>query len=128
MLRIARSGEKTNDLQDDSCSDTLSQTKAFEEPPGVRPWPRQIRVFRFSKPLLGMDLSGLYDYDGFRESRKERPHADRLCPGLHRRAVARPPARRPEGGWLPASLHGQGLDHESPSSRPGGGCLSPPPP
>lgn len=37
-----------------------------------------------------MDFLELYDYDGFRESRKERPHADRLRPGVHRRGVARP--------------------------------------
>jgi DNA invertase Pin-like site-specific DNA recombinase len=27
-----------------------------------------------------MDSSELYDYDGFRDSRKEEPHVDRLCP------------------------------------------------
>jgi hypothetical protein len=54
--------------------------------------PRQIPASRYSKPLLGMDFSGLYDYDGFRERRQEGPHAHRLCPGVHRRAVARPPA------------------------------------
>src|SRR5262245_16773459 len=47
----------------------FSQTKGFEKVSVMRPPHRQIRAFRFSKPLLGMDFSGLYDYDGFRESR-----------------------------------------------------------
>ena len=33
-------GEKTNDLQDDSCSDALSQTMVIEKPPNVRAGPR----------------------------------------------------------------------------------------
>jgi hypothetical protein len=60
----------------------------------VRPPIRRIRAFRFSKILLGMDFSGLYDYDGFRESREEGPHVDRLCPGLHRRHRHDDPAGR----------------------------------
>jgi hypothetical protein len=43
----------------------------FREGRATRPWPRQIQVCWFSKSLLGMDFSGLYDYDEFRESRKE---------------------------------------------------------
>jgi Resolvase, N terminal domain len=45
-----------------------------------------------------MDFSELCGYDGFRANLEEPSAVDRLSPGLDRRAVVPPPARRPERG------------------------------
>jgi hypothetical protein len=82
-FRVAEEPDGHGGLLRGTAVPRFSQTKVSEKAPMIRSRPRQIRAFRFSKTILGMDFSELYDYDGFRESRKERPHADRLCPGFH---------------------------------------------
>ena len=62
-------GEKNNDLQDDSCSETLSQTMVIEKPQDLRVRPRDFAGSWFSITVLECDFSNQPLGDGFREGK-----------------------------------------------------------
>src|SRR4051794_34205099 len=104
---------------DTALSSRVLTNEGIREPPKVGAGYGRTEDFRFSETRSRNEFSPVYGYDGFRESRQERSHAHRLRLGLHRRAVARPPARRTEEGGVQAGLHRQGVGRAGGPAGPG---------